>query len=94
MSKAGRTWMEFSPIHDLSTEDVFAMIKADGQIRHWAYDEGMERLSCCFCVLGSTHDLKISARLNPELAAEYIALEKRMGHTFRAKQSLADIIGA
>lgn len=93
MSRAGRTWIEFSPIHDLTTEEVFSLIRVDGQVRHWAYDHGMERLSCCFCVLGSVSDLTLSARLNPDLYRRYVALEKRMGHTFRHNASLESITG-
>lgn len=93
MSKAGRTWIDFSPIHDLTTAEVFDIIKADGQAPHPAYAAGMTRLSCCFCVLGSTEDLRTAARLNPDLYQQYLALETRIGHTFKSGRTLAQITG-
>ncbi|MBG17158.1 MAG: phosphoadenosine phosphosulfate reductase [Euryarchaeota archaeon] len=90
---AGRTWVTFQPIHDLTTEEVFKIIENAGQKRHWAYDQGMKRLSCCFCVLAGEQDLKIAAKLNPTLLDKYLDLEKKIGHTFRHGKSLADIVG-
>ena len=87
-----RDWYEFSPIHDLTTEEVFRIIAQSGQQPHPVYAEGNTRLSCVFCVLASDNDLRVGARLRPELAARYVALEDTMGHTFRANQSLRDII--
>jgi DNA sulfur modification protein DndC len=91
-SKAGRTWIDFNPIHDLSTDDVFGVIASVGQEAHPVYAEGNERLSCVFCVMGSTNDLRNGARLRPDLARRYIDLEQKMDHTLRAKQSLEQII--
>ena len=87
-----RDWFEFSPIHDLTTEEVFEVIAQSGQKPHPVYAEGNTRLSCVLCVLASDNDLKVGARLRPELAARYVELEDKMGHTFRANQSLRDII--
>jgi len=88
-----RDWYEFSPIHDLSTDEVFALIDAVGQKPHWAYEAGMERLSCSFCVLASRRDLQTAAKLRPDLYRRYRNLEQRMGHTFHAKASLAELVG-
>ena len=91
MSKAGRTWIDFSPIHDLTIEQVWAVIDGDGQARHWAYDLGMSRLSCCFCIMGNTADMGIAAQHNPDLFKRYVALERRLGHTMRNGKPLKDI---
>jgi len=82
-SKAGREWYEWLPIQDVSTQEVFATIRNAGQKWYWAYDRGMSRLSCCFCIMASTQDLKTAARLNPELYQTYVELERRTGHTLR-----------
>jgi DNA sulfur modification protein DndC len=66
-SKAGRTWYEWLPIHDFSTAQVFKTISAAGQRPHWAYDAGMTRLSCCFCIMASQADLRTAAELRPAL---------------------------
>lgn len=48
---------------------------------HHAYVRGMSRLSCCFCIMASKHDLKVSARENPEKFARMVALEKKVNHS-------------
>lgn len=80
------------PIFDWSVEQVWATIHRSGLPYHPAYDAGMPRLSCCFCVLAGRRDLVLAARLNPELAREYLALEEEVGHTFRLDLSMATIV--
>lgn len=74
------TWL---PIHAWSTKDVWTDIKASGVPYHKAYDLGMPRLSCVFCIFSPPAALMIAGRNNPELLAKYVAAEKRMDHTFR-----------
>ena len=74
------TWL---PIHDWKLADVWGDIKASGIPYHKAYDLGMPRLSCVFCIFSPPPALMIAGRNNPELLAEYVAAEKEMGHTFR-----------
>lgn len=80
------------PIFDWTTEQVWDAIRASGLRHHPAYDAGMPRLSCVFCVLAGERELVLAARLNPALASEYAALEARIGHTFQAKLSMQEII--
>lgn len=82
------------PIFDWSEEQVWDRIHASGVRYHEAYEVGMERLSCCFCVLASRKDLTIAAKHNPELAQEYLAVEVRVGKRFTNDLSMADIIAA
>lgn len=44
-------------------------------------------LSCSLCVLSSRADLVCAARLRPDLAVEYAALEAELGHMFQAGTS-------
>lgn len=83
---------DWHPIHHYTVADVWDRIAAAGTRSHPAYAAGMSRLSCRFCVLASRADLVCSARLNPELADRYAAVEDAAGHTFRADLSMADII--
>lgn len=83
---------EWLPIIAWTVGEVWERIAAAGTPHHPAYDAGMPRLSCCFCVLASRSALVRAAQLVPDLAAEYAALEARIGHTFRADLSMADII--
>lgn len=81
-SNSKRTWYEWLPIHSWSTKKVFEYIRTNDQQPHWAYAEGMTRLSCCFCIMSSKADLKTAARLNPDLYQRYLETEKRIDHTF------------
>lgn len=81
LSRAGRQGFNWLPIHNLTAEQVFRIIREAGQEPHWAYAAGMSRLSCSFCILSSGADLRRAAELRPELYRDYAALEDRIGHT-------------
>jgi len=88
-----RKQYEWLPIHDMKIGEVWNTLKAANQKRHWAYDKGMSRLSCCFCIMASEADLKTAAILKPELAARYIEVEERLNFTMSmAKIPLKQII--
>lgn len=93
LSKAGREVYDMLPIHDFLLEDVWATIRNAGQEPHWAYAEGMERLSCCFCIMASKNDLRTAARLNPELYARYVKKEKELSFTVRQGMGLEEVTG-
>lgn len=80
------------PVANWSLEDIWARIDASGTRYHYAYGLGMSRLSCCFCIAASEADLRIAAAHNPELAREYIAMEKTAG-SFKRTKTLASIVG-
>lgn len=82
---------DWFPIFDWTELKVWAEIDKAGTPHHHAYDLGMSRLSCAFCILASEKDLCISAKANPELLATYVAVEKQIGHTFKNGWSLADL---
>ena len=81
LSKAGRTIIDWLPIHDLTEAQVFDTIAQAGQEPHPAYAAGMSRLSCSFCIMASRADLTTAAELRPRLYARYVETEKRLGHT-------------
>ena len=83
---------EWLPILEWPVADVWARIHAAGTRPHWAYAAGMPRLSCSFCVLASKSALIRAAQLRPDMAAEYAAVEDRIGHRFRQDLSMAEII--
>lgn len=80
-SKAGREWHDWLPLFDLSADDVFKLIAAHGQSPHPVYAAGMTRLSCSFCIMASTADLRTAAKLRPCLYRRYVELEEELGHT-------------
>jgi len=83
------TWL---PIHDWVEARVWWRIRQSGVPHHPAYDQGMPRLSCSFCVLASRSALVRAAQLRPDLAAEYAAVEDRTGHLFRKDLSIQAVI--
>lgn len=80
------------PIFEWTEEQVWDLIHESGVPYHPAYDAGMPRLSCVFCVLAGERELVLAARLNPDLAQRYVSLEERIGHTFQNKRSMAEIV--
>lgn len=92
-SSKSRTQYEWLPIHEMKINEVWQTIESAGQKPHWAYEKGMTRLSCCFCIMASEHDLKTAAILKPELAAKYIEVEDRLNFTMSmSKKPLKEII--
>ena len=79
------------PIHALTLNDVWADIRGSGVPYHQAYDLGMPRLSCVFCIFSPPAALMIAGRQNPELLARYAAAEEQMGHTFRKDFPIAEV---
>jgi 3'-phosphoadenosine 5'-phosphosulfate sulfotransferase (PAPS reductase)/FAD synthetase len=63
------TWL---PLHDWTIDQVWACVHASPAPYHYAYDLGMSRLSCMFCVFGSKSDLQIAAEHNPRVLFKYI----------------------
>lgn len=80
-SIAGRTWFDWLPIFDLTTDQVFQTIANAGETPHSAYAAGNERLSCMFCIMGSRNDLRNAAIANPDLYRRYVETEARTGYT-------------
>jgi DNA sulfur modification protein DndC len=93
-SVAGRTWLDWLPIHDMLVDQVWATIAAAGQKPHWAYGVGASRLSCMFCIMASQRDLQVAARHNPIAYRHRVNLEKRVGHTINMEgRGLEDVTG-
>jgi 3'-phosphoadenosine 5'-phosphosulfate sulfotransferase (PAPS reductase)/FAD synthetase len=88
----GRRFVDvWLPLHGWRVGQVWERIRQSGVRHHPAYDLGMPRLSCCFCIFSPRAALVLAGKHNPELLAEYVAVEKRIGHTFRQDLSLAEV---
>lgn len=85
---------EWLPIHDWTEVEVWADIHASGVPYHGAYDLGMPRLSCCFCIFSSRDALVLAAQHNPELAQAYHAIEVETGYTMKQGLPFSEIIEA
>jgi 3'-phosphoadenosine 5'-phosphosulfate sulfotransferase (PAPS reductase)/FAD synthetase len=79
------------PIHAMSEDTVWRRIAASKVPHHPAYDIGMPRLSCVFCIYGSKAILTLAGHYNRELLARYVEVEKKVGYTFTQATSLAEI---
>ena len=51
---------------------------------HHAYDLGMPRLSCVFCIFAPESALLVAGKHNPDLLKQYVAVEEKIGHSFKA----------
>ena len=83
---------QWLPIHGWTVEQVWARIKASGVKHHFAYDLGMRRLSCCFCIMADKASLVLAARHNMDLAKEYARVEDKIGHKFRLDLPMSEIV--
>jgi 3'-phosphoadenosine 5'-phosphosulfate sulfotransferase (PAPS reductase)/FAD synthetase len=93
-SVAGREWLDWLPIHDMSTLEVFGLIADAGEEAHPIYAEGMTRLSCCFCIMASAGDLTLAAKLNPALYVKYVMMERKTGYSLSMSgKTLEEITG-
>ncbi len=90
-STKSRTVIDWHPILDWTEDQVWDDIAHSGVPYHPAYDLGMPRLSCVFCVFAPEHALKIAGRANPELLDKYVEVEAEIGHTFRKDFAIASI---
>ncbi len=87
-TKTTREVWDWLPIHHWTEEQVWQR-HADANLpRHWAYDAGMSRLSCSFCIMASKQDLCTAAKLRPDLAVEYLVVEKDLDMPFQPGRSL------
>jgi len=90
-SNGVKTIHDWLPIHDWTLEDVWADIKASGVEHHPAYDLGMPRLSCVFCIFAPRSALLLAGKHNRDLLDRYVEVEKKIDHTFRQDVSLLEI---
>ena len=88
-----RVWTWLS-IHDWTDEQVWSRIRRAGLPHHFAYDLGMPRLSCAFCVFAPKSALVLAGKHNRVLLDEYVELEERIGYSFRKDLSIKDVRAA
>jgi 3'-phosphoadenosine 5'-phosphosulfate sulfotransferase (PAPS reductase)/FAD synthetase len=90
-SSASREVWDWLPIHDLREGEVWRSIRESGVPHHAAYDLGMPRLSCRFCIFAPRDALIAAGRANPTLLDEYCDIENEIGHTFQNGRSINSI---
>ena len=93
-SNGRRIVHDWLPLHSWTTAQVWERIRASGVRHHPAYDLGMPRLSCCFCIFSPRSALLLAGKHNPQLLDAYVKVERAIGHRFRKELSLADVQNA
>lgn len=94
LSTKTRTVNTWLPIHDWDVSQVWDTINQSGAPHHKAYDLGMPRLSCMFCIFSPKAGLVLAGRHNRDALVEHVAVEQRIGHKFRKELALADVLEA
>lgn len=79
------------PIFDWTVAQVWDTIKKSGVRHHQAYDLGMPRLSCAFCIFAPKAALMIAGKHNPQLLDAYCQVEEQIDHTFRKDFRIAEV---
>lgn len=79
------------PIFDWSVGQVWDRVKGSGVPWHYAYDLGMPRLSCCFCIYAPRNALMLAGKHNRELLDRYCEVEEKVGYSFQHKLSLREV---
>jgi len=91
ISNGRRQVDQWYPLHHWTLDRVWTDIRAAGVPWHYAYDLGMSRLSCAFCVFGTKNGLLIAGYYNPELLDRYCEVEQEIGHSFKHKLPIIEI---
>lgn len=86
-----RTVYDYLPIHHWSMKKVWKVIRSCKLPYHPAYDLGMPRLSCIFCIFSPFEALVIAGYQNRELLDKYIQVEEDTGHLFKKDFSLKEV---
>ena len=79
------------PVHGWTESEIWDAVRASGAPVHPADAAGLPRASCVFCIYAPEAALQIAGKLHPELLAEYVAVEQRIGHTFKRSLPIAKV---
>jgi 3'-phosphoadenosine 5'-phosphosulfate sulfotransferase (PAPS reductase)/FAD synthetase len=93
-NKTVRMVSDWLPIFDWTETQVWDLIHSKSLPYHYAYDLGMPRLSCVFCVFAPKEALLLAGYHNRALLRDYVAVEQKIGHTFQHKKPLVQIENA
>lgn len=91
LTTKSRKVYDYLPIHELGLSSVWKIIKSNNLDYHPAYDIGMPRLSCIFCIFSPFDALVLAGKHNPDLLDRYVEVEERIDHTFRDGFSIKEV---
>lgn len=90
-SNSKRAVDNWLPIHEWTEAQVWSLIHAKSLPYHYAYDLGMPRLSCVFCIFAPQEALALAGYHNRALLDQYVAVESRINHQFQHGKPLVQI---
>jgi len=91
-TKSGtREVWDWLPVQDWTVAEVWDRIRKSGVPHHRAYDLGMPRLSCVFCIFAPRAALVLAGSYNRDLLDQVVELEARIDHRFRQDLTLAEV---
>jgi 3'-phosphoadenosine 5'-phosphosulfate sulfotransferase (PAPS reductase)/FAD synthetase len=93
-SSQERPVWDWLPIHHWTEDQVWHDIRQSGIKHHPAYDLGMSRLSCVFCIFAPKAALMIAGQANPALLDRYCQVEAEIGHDFQHNKPLSEVRAA
>lgn len=82
---------DWLPILDCKVTKVWETINSNNLPYHYAYNLGMPRLSCIFCIFSPFDSLVVSGIANPIMLDRYVDVEDRIDHTFRNNFSIKSV---
>lgn len=81
--KKNRRIVKFSPILDLSAQQVWDVIEYYEIPKHPCYSWGVSRASCAICIFSSDAEIKIAYEKDRQLVEKYMEAESQISHTFK-----------
>jgi 3'-phosphoadenosine 5'-phosphosulfate sulfotransferase (PAPS reductase)/FAD synthetase len=82
------TWL---PVHHWLVAEVWGEINRSGAPYHYAYNLGMPRLSCVFCIFAPKACMVLAGRHNRALLDEYIEVERKTGYSWRKDWTIESV---
>lgn len=79
------------PVHSWTESEIWDAVRASKAPVHPAYTAGLPRASCVFCIYAPEAALRVAGKMHPELLAEYVELERRIGHNFKRRLTIAKV---
>lgn len=94
LTTINRKVYDFLPVHNWTVEKVWQTITDNDLPYHMAYDLGMPRLSCCFCIFSPFDALVLAGIHNFDLLKKYVHVEEKINHTFKHGFAIAEVLEA
>lgn len=79
------------PIQHWTEAEVWKACNTSGAPIHPAYAAGLPRASCILCIFAPEPALQLAGLAHPELLAEYVRVEQKIGHTFKRHLPIAKV---